>query len=92
MAQQRNIDLQIRKRQVTTLQTVFHIPLGQKLQITWRTDETMELFLHGYNLNVYANKAYAVTLSFYADKPGRFPITAQVFRNPELIRLVVYPK
>jgi len=54
------------------------VRLGQEVVITLQSDQDEEYHLHGFDLTEKAAAGVEATLSFVADKPGRFELESHV--------------
>ena len=54
------------------------VRLGQEVVITLQSDQDEEYHLHDYDLTQKAAAGVEATLSFVADKPGRFELESHV--------------
>jgi len=57
---------------------VEQVRLGQQVVITLQSDQDEEYHLHDYDLTQKAAAGVEATLSFVADKPGRFELESHV--------------
>ncbi len=57
---------------------VEQVRLGQEVMITLQSDQDEEYHLHDYDLTQKAAAGVEATLSFVADKPGRFELESHV--------------
>jgi hypothetical protein len=57
---------------------VEQVRLGQEVVITLQSDQDEEYHLHDYDLTQKAAAGVEATLSFVADKPGRFELESHV--------------
>lgn len=58
---------------------VFRVTEGQTVELRWTTDETAELHLHGYDIEVKAKPGALATMTFKAHATGRYPVTVHGF-------------
>lgn len=76
----------------------FRLVEGDKVTIVWESDESVELHLHGYDINAVARPGEPASLQFVAANTGRFPVTTHGFggrsehRHRALIYIEVYPQ
>jgi len=85
-------DLEIVKRQVKGGAQTIRAIVGDDVQLRWRTDEGVEIHLHGYDLKLILKPGAAQTLRVDAKIAGRFPISAHDFGHKNLAYLEVHPK
>lgn len=78
-AQAQTFDLHIRQRQLVDHQGPIRVKQGNAVTLRWHTDETVDLHLHGYDLEQVAKPEAAAVFTFEAYATGRFPITAHGF-------------
>lgn len=74
---------------------------GQQIRIIWHTDETVEVHLHGYDIELRVTANEPAEMNFRARATGRFPITSHGFgeqsgqggksHHRALLYLEVYP-
>ncbi len=72
------VERQIQKRKVVG-SNVVRVKEGQNVELIWRTDEKVELHLHGYDIEVDVKPDASAMMRFKAHATGRFPITAHGF-------------
>lgn len=72
------VEREIQKRQVVG-SNVVRVKQGQVVALSWRTDETVELHLHGYDIEMTVKSGDVGTMKFKAHATGRYPITAHGF-------------
>ncbi len=73
---------------------------GDKVILFWRTDEDVDLHLHGYDIEKTILKGKIVTMHITTNATGRFPITSHGFGDEKghshgkgaLLYLEVHPK
>jgi hypothetical protein len=87
-----SVDLEIIKRKVTASNNTVRFSQGDQVEIRWKTDETVNLHLHGYNIKATAEPGQSVSMNFLAHAAGRFPITAHNFGHRAIIYLEIYPR
>jgi len=86
------IDLEIVKRQVKGGAQTLRVQVGDDVQLRWRTDERVEIHLHGYDVKLILKPGAAQTLRIDAKIAGRFPISAHDFGHKNLAYLEVHPE
>jgi hypothetical protein len=85
-------DLEIIKRQVKGGAPTLRVSVGDDVRLRWRTDEKVEIHLHGYDLKLILKPGASQTLAIDARIAGRFPISAHDFGHKNLAYLEVHPK
>ena len=88
----RTIKLEIRDGKVTAPEKTFRVNEGEEVDISWSTDKTVELHLHGYDIHAFAKPGSIAHMTFIAKTAGRFPITAHDLGHGTLVYLEVYPR
>jgi len=89
----RRIALDIRKRVVVGARNrTIRVNEGDDVRIDWTTDETVNLHLHGYDIEARVEPGRATLMSFRAHTAGRFPVSAHNFGHRMLLYLEVYPR
>jgi FtsP/CotA-like multicopper oxidase with cupredoxin domain len=78
LAQTGTIDVEIHDRKVTG-ERVIRVKQGDTVRLKWSTDETVELHLHGYDIETEATPDKPAVMSFTARATGRFPVTSHGF-------------
>lgn len=58
---------------------VARVTEGQSVELHWTTDETVELHLHGYDIEATVKPGASATMSFKAHATGRYPVTSHGF-------------
>jgi hypothetical protein len=86
------VDLEIIKRNVTASNNTIRFSQGDQVKIRWKTDETVKLHLHGYDIKATAQPGQSVSMNFLAHTAGRFPVTAHDFGHSTMIYLEIYPR
>jgi hypothetical protein len=90
------IALDIRERQVQIDGKVIRVTQGQQVELVWTTDESVQLHLHGYDIEFEVKPDTPVSHRFEAHATGRFPITSHGFGesghgHETLLYFEVYP-
>lgn len=75
----REFDLSIRDRRVEGGAATLRVNRGDTVLLRWRTDETVSLHVHGYDVQASLSPASLKTMRIEATVAGRFPITAHEF-------------
>ncbi len=88
----RTFNLDIRKRKVTAAEKTIRLTEGDKVEIIWTTDETVDVHLHGYDVLTPVVPGETAVMTFQAHTAGRFPISAHRFGHKTLVYLEIYPK
>ena len=86
------LDLEIRERAVTLKDITLKVSEGDRVILTWRSDEKADLHLHGYDLHALVKPGEVTTMTFDAVTAGRFPITAHNFGHATLVYLEIHPR
>jgi hypothetical protein len=77
----REFDLSIRDRRVDGSTSTLRVNRGDTVLLRWRTDETVSLHVHGYDVQGTVSPNSSRTLRIEATIAGRFPISAHEFGN-----------
>ena len=94
------IEARIAQRQVVAppeaLEGAIRITQGQVIELRWTSDETVELHLHGYDLELHVTPDAPAAMIIEAFAAGRFPITSHGWGDAghghdALTYLEVYP-
>ena len=88
--------LEIRDRHVLYDTKVIRVTQGQLVELLWTTDETVQLHLHGYDIEFKIKPGTPTSRQFEAHATGRFPITNHGFGDQQhghdaLMYFEVYP-
>jgi FtsP/CotA-like multicopper oxidase with cupredoxin domain len=76
---------------------VIRVTMGDRVTLSWTSDEAGSLHLHGYDIEFEVGPGRTETMTFLASATGRFPITSHGFGGEEghghkaLLYLEVYP-
>lgn len=73
-----NVEREIQKRKVVG-SNVVRVKQDQTVALSWQTDETVELHLHGYDIELTVKSDAKGTMRFKAHATGRYPVTAHGF-------------
>ena len=89
-------DLEIRGRHVLGGTKVIRVTQGQRVELSWTTDESVQLHLHGYDIEFEIEPGTPSSRQFEAHATGRFPITSHGFGEQQhghdtLLYFEVYP-
>lgn len=71
--------LEIHQRQVTGGRDTIQVKQGDRVTLQWLTDETVEIHLHGYDIEKVLQPGIPAEMTFEAYATGRYPITAHGF-------------
>jgi hypothetical protein len=92
-------DLHIERGRVAENMSVIRVKQGDIVRLRWRTDRSIILHLHGYDLERKIDPGAIGVMEFAANATGRFPV--EVHGSPEtgghshgeapLVRIEVYP-
>jgi hypothetical protein len=93
--------LYIEKRQLKDNLKKIVVSQGQQVRIVWQSDETVDIHLHGYDIDLSIEAQLPAEMTFRARATGRFPITSHGFGEQKgqggrlhhgaLLYLEVYP-
>jgi hypothetical protein len=75
----RRFELVIHDRELTSEQRTIRVDQGDLVELTWITDEAVELHLHGYDIAFQVSPAEPGVVTFEAHATGRFPVTSHGF-------------
>ena len=75
----REFDISIVGRRVEGSSTTIRVKRGDSVILRWRTDESVSLHLHGYDIQATLSPASSTRMRFEAAVAGRFAITAHEF-------------
>jgi len=75
----REFDVGILQRRVEGGTSTLRVKRGDTVLLRWRTDETVSLHLHGYDVRASVSPGSTGTMRVEAGVAGRFPITAHEF-------------
>ena len=75
----REFEISIRDRRVEGGTPTLRVKRGETVQLRWRTDESVSLHVHGYDVPLKLFPASPDAMRFEAKVAGRFPITAHEF-------------
>ena len=75
----REFEISIRDRRVEGGTSTIRVKRGETILMRWRTDESVVLHVHGYDLQGNVSPASPSTMRFEAGVAGRFPVTAHGF-------------
>ncbi len=73
--------LDIRERRVQYDSKVIRVTQGQSVKLLWTTDESVQLHLHGYDIEFSIEPGKPTARQFKAHATGRFPITSHGFSD-----------
>ncbi|MGH8496562.1 MAG: hypothetical protein ACREVN_10560 [Gammaproteobacteria bacterium] len=89
------IEIAIEQRAVADDARVVRVTQGDRLELVWTTDETVQLHLHGYDIELEVTPDVPAVMSLTAHATGRFPVTSHGFGgghgHDTLLYLEVYP-
>lgn len=75
----REFDISIVGRRVEGTTTTIRVKRGDSVILRWRTDETVSLHVHGYDMRANVSPASSTRMRFEAGVAGRFAVTAHEF-------------
>jgi hypothetical protein len=73
---QQVIEVRIENRKVVAPSEAIRIIEGDVIELRWTSDESVELHLHGYDLELHVRPGEPASMSIEAYATGRFPITS----------------
>jgi hypothetical protein len=76
-------ELSIEQRRVEVTDDTIRVRQGQRVQLSWSTDEAASIHLHGYDIRASLEPGSPVVWEFEANAAGRFPIEAHGFGHAE---------
>jgi hypothetical protein len=76
-------ELSIEQRRVEVADDVIRVRQGQRVKLSWLTDEATSIHLHGYDIRASLKPGSPVVWNFEANAAGRFPIEAHGFGHAE---------
>lgn len=87
----------IRNRSVVAPKGPIRVTRGDTVELTWETDEQVEIHLHGYDRKLTVHPGKPAVLTLQARVAGRFPITShgwgsQGHGHDALTYLEVHPR
>ena len=90
-------DLRIEQGQVPQNMRLIRVKQGDLVRLRWRTDRTLTVHLHGYDIERTIERGAVVEMTFTAHTTGRFPIhvhdaRAHSHEDAPLVRIEVYPQ
>ena len=94
--EEKKFEVRIAARTVAEGGPALRASLGDRVVITWHSDEAGELHLHGYDIAIELSADAPTQTSFEAFAAGRFPFTSHGFGesasgHEALLYLEVYP-
>lgn len=96
--QDKTFELAIEGRKLVGGEATLQAAQGDHVTLRWRSDEAVELHLHGYDIELDLAAGEPGVLAFDAQYAGRFPVTAHGFGGAHdhseqpLVYLEVYPQ
>ena len=89
------VEVEVRDRQVVGADVV-RVTRGERVEMTWTSDEPASLHLHGYDIEFQLQPGEPTALTFDAHATGRFPVTSHGFAGEDhghetLLYVEVYP-
>ena len=96
-AQTQRIELAIENRSLNFEDDTLRVTQGNSIELVWTTDETVELHLHGYDIELNVSTTEPAVMAFEAHATGRYPITSHGFGGEHnghqtLLYLEVHPR
>ena len=75
----REFDISIQNRRVAGGASTLRVNRGETVLLRWRTDETVSVHVHGYDIQATLSPGSPGVMRFVAGVAGRFPIEAHEF-------------
>jgi hypothetical protein len=75
----REFEISIRDRRVEGMESTLRVKRGDTVLLRCRSDESVSLHVHGYDLRADLPAASPKSIRFEATVAGRFPVTAHEF-------------
>jgi FtsP/CotA-like multicopper oxidase with cupredoxin domain len=69
----------IAERRIAAKPPTLRVSAGDVVTIDWRTDETVRLHLHGYDIELTVQPSAPGQMRLLAHTPGRYPLSAHGF-------------
>ena len=96
-AKGKSIHVRIKGRKVVAPKGPIRVKRGDVVELSWETDERVEIHLHGYDLKLTVHPGKPAKMTVPARVAGRFPITshgwgAQGHGHDALTYLEVHPR
>jgi hypothetical protein len=94
-------DLRVTQRQVPRNMRLIRVRQGDVVRLRFRSDQTLTLHLHGYEIERTVERGAVVEMTFTAHATGRFPVHIHDARgsagrhsheDAPLVRIEVYPQ
>ena len=92
-----HFDITISNRSVQLEPNVIRVTQDTQVTLSWSSDETGSLHLHGYDIEFDVDPTQVETVTFLANATGRFPITSHGFGDEgghghkALLYIEIYP-
>lgn len=91
----RRIAITIEDQEVAGDSELIRVTQGDRVELVWSTDETVQLHLHGYDIEIEVTPEAPAVMYLLAHATGRFPVTSHGFGtrsgHDTLLYLEVYP-
>jgi FtsP/CotA-like multicopper oxidase with cupredoxin domain len=94
----KRFELTIAERQLAEGGPTIKVEEGDEVKLVWRSDESANLHLHGYDIEFVVIPGNATVVDFSASTAGRFPITVHSFAGEHdhsdrpLVYIEVHPE
>ena len=89
----RRFELHIRKGKVILDDQTIRVTQSDHIEVTWSSDKSIELHLHGYDIHTYVAPNSPAIMHFEAHATGRFPVEIHgKSKHSALIYIEVHPK
>lgn len=97
-AEELTFDLKVERGRVAPDQRLIRVKQGDVVRLRWSTDRTMDLHLHGYDVEKRIEPGSVSELTFTARATGRFSVEVHVAKrggghsHAPLVQIEVHPR
>ena len=89
----KRFDLHIHEGKVKLDDQTIRVTQGDHIEVTWSSDKSIELHLHGYDIHTYVAPNSPAIMHFKAHATGRFPVEIHgKSQHSAVIYIEVHPK
>ena len=89
----RRFDLEVEAGKLVGSDRTIRVTEGDRVELRWRSDQKLEIHMHGYHLEATVMPGEAAVMDFTAAATGRFPFAAHVGdKDRTILYLEVYPR
>ena len=94
VAQTKRFNFSLSDGRLTSGERTVRVTKGDRVELHWHSDRTIELHLHGYDLRVQAGPSGPQVMRFESYATGRFPVEihGSEGRHSNLIFIEVHPR